>query len=193
MKGASKSWWTRARHLLEAKGKASSIPALKVDGVWRTEPIEKANAFVDAFTVKNVMEPLEDNEYGIIQENALPANPYAEPSVEAVRDILRNLAEDSATGPDRVPTRILKFCADELAEPVQLLVCSILRNRRWPKQWKGHWVCPLHKKKSVFVPTHYRGVHLTCPLSKVAERVLAFVILTWLAGWATSLGDVPNV
>ena len=59
-----------------------------------------------------------------------------------------------------------------LAKPVLLLFLCILETGVWPELWLEHWVAPLHKKKSVFQPGNYRGVHLTAQLSKVVERML---------------------
>ena len=39
--------------------------------------------------------------------------------------------------------------------------------------WREAVVIPLYKKKSVWNPTNYRGVHLTAQLSKVVERLVA--------------------
>ena len=36
---------------------------------------------------------------------------------------------------------------------------------------------PLHKRKSVYDPSNYRGIHLTSQISKLVERVLSFLFL----------------
>ena len=82
------------------------------------------------------------------------------------------LRQDSGTGPDLLPARILKNCAASLAKPVLLLTLCILSSGVWPELWLQHWVAPLYKKKSVFQPGNYRGIHLTAQLSKVVERLL---------------------
>ena len=79
----------------------------------------------------------------------------------AARDIMRALRVDSATGPDMVPTRIIKHCADALAVPVYLLAMRILASGHWPELYTLHWVACLYKKKGVCEPKNYRGVHMT--------------------------------
>ena len=43
-----------------------------------------------------------------------------------------------------------------------------------------HWLVPLFKKGSVFDPGKYRGVHLSCILSKVIERVVGNPLVAFL-------------
>ena len=72
------------------------------------------------------------------------------PTVEATEKALASLDEDSALGPDLVPTRILKRCAKVLAPVVHLRLLAILKFREWLTLWTEHWVVPLFKRKSVF-------------------------------------------
>jgi hypothetical protein len=53
-----------------------------------------------------------------------------------------------------------------------LLTKRILDTGRWPSLWTTHCVVPLYKKRSVFVPENYRGIHVTAQLSKVVERLI---------------------
>ena len=64
------------------------------------------------------------------------------------------------------------MCAEELAEAVCRLTQRIPDTGRWPALWTLHWIVPLHKKKSVFDPGNYRGLHLTAQLSKAVERLM---------------------
>lgn len=52
MNRGSKLWWSRSKRLLCAKVQASSVPALKVNGSWILDAVEKANAFADSFGSK---------------------------------------------------------------------------------------------------------------------------------------------
>ena len=50
-----------------------------------------------------------------------------------------------------------------------------------------HWVIPLFRKKSVYDPANYRGIHLTSQISKVAERVIASLFVPQLI-WTEAYG-----
>ena len=84
---------------------------------------------------------------------------------------------DSATGPDHVPTRILKECAGELDVPLVKLARRIVSTGVWPSCWLLHWVCPLHKRLSRSDAKNYRGIQLTAQTSKAMERLLGKLFL----------------
>ena len=48
-KTSSKSWWSKARQLLDQKSKACSIPALKEGPTWCLDAKQKADIFADTF------------------------------------------------------------------------------------------------------------------------------------------------
>ena len=102
---SSKAWWSNARRLTDRKQRVSKIPALKRGTEWILEAEEKANCFVSAFEFKNIMIDEEPNEYsGIAYVH--PIHYCVLPTVEATEKALTSLDEDSALGPDLVPTRI---------------------------------------------------------------------------------------
>ena len=53
----------------------------------------------------------------LTQQDVLPLDEDALTDTAAY-DVLSKLAADSATGPDKLPTRILKRCAAQLATPL---------------------------------------------------------------------------
>ena len=98
-----------------------------------------------------------------------------------VLKILLNLDVFSVTGPDALPSLILKQCAPELALPIAVLSRRCLSRGRWPSCWRLHWIHPLHKKNAKSDPQNYRGVHLTAQLAKVVERSIGGVFVHWLS------------
>ena len=161
-----------ARRLALQTTASSVIPALKDStGEWRRSAGEKANVFAKTFAEKFILPGMTPNEYSELQF-IRPRATGQQVSADSAHRVLMKLNEDSATGPDLLPTRILKVCADALCDPVSQLVQSILRWGQWPSAWRLHWIVPLHKKKSIYDAGNYRGVHLTPQISKVAERML---------------------
>ena len=112
------------------------------------------------------------------------------PTLSRAIQVLGQLDPSSATGPDELPTRILRECATSLALPLLLLACQILRTGCWPALWLMHWIVPLYNKNAVFKPGNYRGIHLTAQLSKVMERLLGQLWLPDLAKQPSLCG--PN-
>ena len=161
-----------SRQLSLDTNSVGGIPHLKnASGEWKKDGKEKADLFAATFASKCVLADIEQNHYSELPTSrSLP--PLQGVTVSVVEDVLRDLDADKATGPDLMPSRILKNLADVLAEPVFLLTKQILLARRWPVAWMQHWIVPLHKRKAVSNPSNYRGIHLTPHLSKVVERVL---------------------
>ena len=146
---------------------------------WILDAEDKANCFGNAFEAKHVTIDAEVNEYSEI--------PYGHstffcgmPTIEATENALKTFDEDSALGPDMIPTRILKQYAHALAPVLHKLIIAILTFGEWPMLWTIHWVVPLFKRKSMFDPGNYKSIHLTSQISKVAERVIAFLFVPQL-------------
>ena len=93
---------------------------------------------------------------------------------------MSSIREDSGTGPDNLPAKIIKRCAAQLAYPVAILAMRIILTGIWPEAWREHWVIPLFKKGSTFDANNYRGIHLTAQLSKVIERLVKKLIQPYL-------------
>ena len=179
---SSKQWWHFSKSLLLMGGNTSSIPAMKNgSGQWIKDPKEKAELFAKTFRDKSALPPPRGNEYNDVADNvSRQMSGFLPIRQRHVQRILQNLREDSATGPDELPARILKRCAKVLALPITMLARQLLQSGVWPKGWKLHWVFPLHKKKSRADAGNYRGIHLTTQLSKALERVLALLFRPFL-------------
>ena len=175
----SKLWWRKNRELLHSTPGKTTLPSLKDPaGHWVHDPLEKANLFSKTFAEKCTLP--EDSDFPVPESCGERMGDFTVVRRRWALRVLRNLRTDSATGPDELPARVLKECADQLATPVVLLVRMLLREGCWPECWKLHWVVPLHKRKAVYKAENYRGVHLTTVLSKVAERVVNTLLSKYL-------------
>jgi len=176
---------------MHKKGTVSSIPALRTDETgWVLEPKEKADLLASTLTKKFKLAGVKRNVYSKLEHaQHKTQNNLAEVTERAVEKELAKLDENSGTGPDLLPTRILRECAAALAKPVRMILLIILSTGVWPDLWRQHWIVPLFKKKSVYNPANYRGVHLTAQLSKVVERLLQALYAPFLA---TVGGYGPN-
>ena len=159
---------------MQRKGVVSSIPALKTsDNQWVLHAKDKADLLSKIFAGKYGLSAEAKNDYTRLSDHQDTEQRALKRLHEKDAEIvLHNLREDSGTGPDGLPARILKTCSAALALPVLLLSMCILTSGVWPQLWRQHWVAPLYKKKSVYQPGNYRGVHLTAQLSKGVERLI---------------------
>lgn len=93
-------------------------------------------------------------------------------SVEEVRRAFLGVNPRKAAGPDGIPGRVLRDCADQLAEVftsifnISLSTCSI------PKCLKSAIIVPIPKTTAVNSLNDYRPVALTSTIMKCFERLL---------------------
>ena len=116
----TKYWWQLSRQLLQMKGRTSSIPALKdPDGTWAMGAADKAELFKKTFAAKQYLPVAVVNEYSALLQGPCRQEALGSVTAERVKEVLEALRVDSATGPDLLPTRVLKQCADALALQLQ--------------------------------------------------------------------------
>ncbi len=182
MSPSSRGWWKLSGTLLTKASGRENIPPLKCsDGNWAKTASEKAAELAGVFKRKSQLPEPEVNDYTPLGEPTSAQMPrFLRLRVRAVRKILKALDETSGTGPDLLPARVLKRCADALALPITLLTRKLVREGRWPDCWRTHWVHSIFKKESKAEAKNYRGVHLTPQLSKVIERAVGTLLLPWL-------------
>ena len=162
--------------------KCSSIPPLKKeDGTWVTTREKKSELFRETFTAKYKLHEGCTNKFSDVPPPGGNTMSTFHPiRARRATHFLKALDEDSGTGPDLLASRILKRCHSSLGVPVAKLARKIVGTGKWPTPWKDHWVPPLHKKKAVYEPKNYRGLHLTAQLSKVLERLISEAVMTFL-------------
>ncbi|CAB4012394.1 Hypothetical predicted protein, partial [Paramuricea clavata] len=91
-------------------------------------------------------------------------------SPDDVLAALLSLDTNKATGPDEIPSRILKECAHQIAPSLCLLFNQSLRHGSLPEEWKLANIIPIHKKGDISNAENYRPISLLCVTSKVLER-----------------------
>ena len=134
MRSGCKRLWSKSRRLLQLLGVISSIPALKNDeNAWILDAAGKADLFAKTFPAKSSLCEGEVNHFSSIDVSPCrEQKPLSAVTREDAVKILECLREDSGTGPDLLPSRILKMCAEELTEAVCRLTQRILDTGRWP-------------------------------------------------------------
>ena len=101
-------------------------------------------------------------------------------SVPGIAKLLQNLETHKATGPDGVPTHLLKITADESALALQLIFQASVAQGCVPPDWKMADVVPVFKKGDRANPANYRPISLTSVCSKVMEHILHSSIMQHL-------------
>ena len=74
---------------------------------------------------------------------------------------LVKLQTNKAMGPDNIPPQILKEFANELAEPVTLILNKSLSSGLVPALWKDSSIIPIPKAKQVHLESDTRPISLS--------------------------------
>lgn len=103
-------------------------------------------------------------------------------TVSEVQKILRLLNSSKAGGPDHIRPIELKIAASSVAPSVTELINESLATGQLPDDFKTADLIPIFKpgKSDTTIPANYRGISLTCTLSKVLERVVHDQLLQFL-------------
>ena len=92
---------------------------------------------------------------------------------KGVHKFLKNLKLHKATGPDSIPSFILKAAADQLAPILtELYQTSLNTAGVVPQNWKDAHVVPLFKKDERHLASNYRPVSLISITCKVIEHIV---------------------
>ena len=91
---------------------------------------------------------------------------------EGLKKWLRKSNPSKASGPDMIPARLLKECADELAPTLAIICNKSLQAGTVPSDWKQAYVSTIFKKGQKYDPANYRPVALTCLCCKLMEHVV---------------------
>ena len=160
-----------------------AIPALQDSSCsWVQNPADKANLFAQTFRDKWVLPEAASNLYSF--ENLAPFESrggFLQLRSRNARFHLSSLNVASATGPDGLSTILLRNVSSVIAVPFSRLARRVVSTGVWPDCWKVHWIAPLHKRGKRSLATNYRGLQITCQLSKAMERFLGCQFLPHLS------------
>ena len=101
-----------------------------------------------------------------------PDIPAISVTLNGVIKLLQNLKPYKASGPDKIPTRLLKECAKEIAPSLVLLFQASLKQSIVPTEWKHAFVTPIFKKGDRSLASNYKPVSLTSVCGKLLEHIV---------------------
>uniref|UniRef100_A0A3P9IGT3 Reverse transcriptase domain-containing protein n=1 Tax=Oryzias latipes TaxID=8090 RepID=A0A3P9IGT3_ORYLA len=154
----SREVWKGVQHLTNYR---TTLRAAEAD----TSLAEELNLFFTRFEVENSDTPTHPH-------------PVAHSSLsftvkeQEVRSILRTVNPRKAAGPDGVPGRVLKDCADQLAGVLTRIFNQSLAQSTVPPCLKSSIIVPLPKKTHITSLNDYRPVALTPVVMKCFEKLV---------------------
>ena len=102
-----------------------------------------------------------------------PARPFELQAISCDQccDLIDSLQANKSTGPDNIPSSVLK-CAKSIMAPPLTSINSSFSSGCFPNRWKRAWVKPLHKGGIKDQLTNYRPISLLPNSSKLIEQVV---------------------
>ena len=87
--------------------------------------------------------------------------------------LLERLEPTKAPGPDQIPTKVIKLCANAIAPVLQIIYTQSFKQATVPQEWLSANITPIFKKGNRITPANYRTISLTSVLSKVMEHIIS--------------------
>ena len=177
----NKDWWKIVNSFFNRQNALSSeIPPIKdVDsGEIIYPPEEKAELFNSFFVKQSLIENADDDPPHI-QENDLAA-PALEFTLEMVQNVIKELDQRKAVGPDLIHNKLLVKAINIISGPLADLFSRSLNEQKFPTTWKIAHVTPIYKKGDKSLCTNYRPISLLSCVGKVMEKCIQQHLLKYL-------------
>ena len=167
----SKKWHQQVKVMTKRERTNFSI---QVPGVCEDNHIHIANVINDKFVhVSSNITPLDIANLPDFLPTSHPA-PHLFPW--EVYNVMRKIKTNKASGPDGIPSRLLKEFAYELSVPLTHIFNSSYNEGVVPSQWKKAIVIPVPKEYPANIE-RLRPVSLTDGMAKIAEQFIVNWIL----------------
>ena len=176
----SRAFYSYANRQRKVKTKIG--PLIDPNGNLQSDPKVMADILQQQY-VKAFSEPSNEGENQPNIEQETEGKPSLEDMHFSESDIIKaieSMPSNSAPGPDKFPSIILKQCKNELAKPLYKLWRKSLDSSKVPSIHKEQSIVPIYKKDSKAEPANYRPVSLTSHILKLFERVLRSKIVTFI-------------
>jgi Reverse transcriptase (RNA-dependent DNA polymerase)/Endonuclease-reverse transcriptase len=175
--GSSKRFYSHIRKQLSSR--ASTPTTLKVNDHLIDTPADIANCFANQFLAQFITEP-NDQPPNMNHHHTNNLFTHIEITPEKVKNVIKNLKNDSAPGPDQISAVFLKNTIDSISFPLSVVMQASLDTGILPLDWISSTVTPIYKKGDKKTASNYRPISLTSIPCKCLERIIVEELLVFL-------------
>ena len=93
-------------------------------------------------------------------------------TVNEVESAIKELQDEKATGPNSIPSKILKNNKDVLSKPLCDLTNLVFVSGTFPQQFKIAKIIPVYKNRDPLDCTNYCPISLLSNLEKLIEKLI---------------------
>ena len=173
--GGSKKFWA---YIKSRRCDNVGVAPLMKEGILHSSPEVKAELLNKQFA--SVFTDEDTQNMPNLGPSPHPEVPLFQITSPGVLKLLQNINPNKATGPDGIPGRVLKECAQELAPVLTHLFQASLHQGKIPHEWKQAHVSPIFKKGDRHQPANYRPVSLTSIVCKLMEHIIHSQVINHL-------------
>jgi hypothetical protein len=163
----SKKFWGHVKNL---RRDGTGVTTLQVDGNEMVSGKEKANALNDQYCSVFTREDLTSIPH--LEGTPLPNIDDLVFNIDGIEKLLREINPKKASGPDGIPSQILKTLSKELVPIVSHIFQQSLDSGEIPDDWLTANITAIFKKGDKSLPANYRPVSLTSVTCKLFEHIL---------------------
>lgn len=160
-------------NFVNSKRKSCAYPScMAYNGVYSTSHSSSGHSelFADFFNaVYSTFEYIPNSYPFYIQQHDIP---YPKVSRDSVEIAAKSIKSSFKSGPDMIPSFILRECACALSLPLNLLFNHSLRLGYFPAKWKSSYIVPLHKCGMKSQVENYRGIAKLSAIPKLFESII---------------------
>ena len=157
-------------------------PLLKPDGEAVSDNNDKAQLLNEYFASQTRLDISNTQTPQTTKASLVPYMDSFVVSESEVLSMLNSLDPNKSTGPDDIPTKLLKISAILIVEPLTKLFNKSLNQGIFSNSWKTANIKPIFKNKgSPANPTNYRPISLLSCISKMLEKIVFKNIYTHLS------------
>ena len=98
-------------------------------------------------------------------------------NVDGIKVLLNTLQPKKSSGPDNIPSWILKECADEIALILQIIFTQSLSTHTLSQDWLTANIIPVFKKGDRSKPSNYQPISLMSICCKIMEHIIFSFIM----------------
>lgn len=104
-------------------------------------------------------------------EQALPPFKLTLTNTKEVKNVINALKPKTSSGVDEYSSKMVKYCAEELAAPLASIINKSFTSGQFPSELKLSKVYPKHKKGPKSNIENYRPISLVSTFSKIIETI----------------------
>ena len=183
-----KNTWEGIRSIISLRKTTNDSPTIiSLEGHTVTDPRTIANTFNSFFrSVAAKVQSEVPFSYKSFSEYLPPPNQesfFISPCTkEEIIEIILSFKPKKSTGPNSIPTKILRLLTDDISEHLSIVFNTSFATGIFPEKMKVAKVIPIHKKDSKLECSNYRPISLLSNIAKILEKLMHNRLMKFLTG-----------